>query len=98
MVVALSHALLIFRGQERYHRGGLQITAVSPLVVSSSPAIQPIPVGQRLSCVRCGTACRFGLGEQRIVMFLSGLIRIGTHNACKVAVMLAIAPFANPLV
>src|SRR4030095_13513760 len=98
MVVLLHHASLVLGCQQRQHRGGLKIPAPDPLFLWIKASIAAVPVGQCLSSVNRGAACSFRLGQQRIVMFLSSLVRIRTNDLRDFPIKIAITPRAKSLV
>src|SRR5215472_2360496 len=92
---SLHHALLIFRSEQRKYGAHLIDVSPKPLirrVLLIVPAVETVPVGNRLFRVLCGTACLHGLGHESLIMLFRGFIRIRTLDFVRWIVPRTVAP------
>src|SRR5262245_55509905 len=81
MKSSLNHALLVFRSEQRKYGARLIDVSPQPLVrgvLLIVPAIETVPIGNRLLGVLCRTACLHGLSHESLIMLFRAFIRIGT--------------------
>ena len=94
VIVLLHHVLLIRRREHGQDRADLVDRPPDPLGVCilGFPCIPPIPVRHRLPRVNGGAAGGLRARHQRVVVFLGGLVGVGTDDLLPRVIRAAVAP------
>ena len=94
VVGGLNHALLVFRREQRQDRRHLRDSPDPLRATVRLPVAPVVPVPVRHGRLRVdgGTALRFRLGQQRLVVLLRRLVRVRAHDALARPVVVAVAP------